>query len=166
MVKKSISSYLSEIGQRGGTAGRGKSKVRGGRAYYQRIAAASAKVRSANAKLLRPHPLLANFPLYTIEQYAALKASIATDGQLVPIVLYKGRILDGRHRYRACLDLGIEPKFEEYTGDAPVSRMLALNARQGPTKIEMWSSIAKLRAEGVITAAEHADLYKAVRSFY
>ena len=42
------------------------------------------------------------------EQYEALKADIADRGVLVPIDLTEdGYILDGHHRYRACLELGI-----------------------------------------------------------
>ena len=45
----------------------------------------------------------------TAEEYEGLKASIKERGQEVPILLLNGQNLDGRHRYRACLDLGIEP---------------------------------------------------------
>ena len=42
------------------------------------------------------------------EQFAALKADIAERGVLVPIdVDEEGHILDGHHRYRACVELGI-----------------------------------------------------------
>jgi len=42
------------------------------------------------------------------EQFAALKADIAERGVLVPIdVDEEGHILDGHHRYRACVDLKI-----------------------------------------------------------
>jgi ParB-like chromosome segregation protein Spo0J len=30
--------------------------------------------------------------------------------------MHEGKILDGRHRYRACLELGITPKFVELGG--------------------------------------------------
>ncbi len=42
------------------------------------------------------------------EQFEALKADIAERGVLVPIdVDEEGHILDGHHRYRACIELGI-----------------------------------------------------------
>lgn len=58
-----------------------------------------------NKYAMIPNPLSA-------ERYQELKSSIEKYGQHIPIVLHKGEILDGRHRYQACIELGIEPKFE------------------------------------------------------
>lgn len=44
---------------------------------------------------------------YTAEGLEELKNDIVTNGQLVPIVLRAGKILDGRHRHKVCSDLGI-----------------------------------------------------------
>ena len=38
-------------------------------------------------------------------------------GQRVPILVKRGPILEGRHRYRACCEIGIEPRLQEYEGD-------------------------------------------------
>ena len=47
-------------------------------------------------------------PDMTPDQYAALKEDIAERGVLVPLdVDEHGNILDGHHRYRACVELGI-----------------------------------------------------------
>ena len=46
------------------------------------------------------------------EEFAALKASIATGYNVQhPIILHKNMILDGRHRYEACLQCGTNPVF-------------------------------------------------------
>ncbi len=50
---------------------------------------------------------------YTVDGFNELKEDISVNGQLVPILLRKGRILDGRHRYKACMDLGIDVKCKE-----------------------------------------------------
>jgi len=52
-------------------------------------------------------------PKISPDDYEALKASIKNDGLHYPIVVNKEDvILDGHHRYRACNELGIKPKFE------------------------------------------------------
>jgi ParB-like chromosome segregation protein Spo0J len=52
-------------------------------------------------------------PKMSDEEFAALKASIKTEGQLYPIVSNEDlEVLDGHHRFRACVELGIEPDFE------------------------------------------------------
>lgn len=64
-------------------------------------------------QILQPHPLATNLPAMSDEEYADVKASIETRGQLEPCYLLDGMILDGRHRYRACTELGIECQFED-----------------------------------------------------
>ena len=70
------------------------------------------------------------FPLLTGPEYTALRDDIKkTNGLIEPIVLYDGKILDGRNRYTACLDLGIEPTYEEWQnghGD-PLDYVLSKN---------------------------------------
>lgn len=60
------------------------------------------------------------FPSISGPEFDELVESIRRHGQLVPITLYQGRIVDGRHRYRACLLLGLEPVVEEYRGAVPI----------------------------------------------
>jgi len=58
---------------------------------------------------LRPHPAAEIFPLMTGAHFDALVVDIKQNGQREPIIIYNNMILDGRHRYKACLQLGIEP---------------------------------------------------------
>jgi len=52
-------------------------------------------------------------PKMSDEEFAELKASICTEGQHYPIVANEDlEILDGYHRFRACIESGIEPDFE------------------------------------------------------
>jgi ParB-like chromosome segregation protein Spo0J len=52
-------------------------------------------------------------PQMSDEEFAELKASIQVEGQHYPIIANEDlEVLDGHHRYRACLELGIEPDFE------------------------------------------------------
>ena len=44
------------------------------------------------------------------------------------IMTLDGMVLDGWHRYKACLELGIDPFFAGYTGDDPVGYVISQNA--------------------------------------
>ena len=51
------------------------------------------------------HPLANTTPCMSSEQFEALKADMEMNGQLEPITLYRNRIIDGRHRWRALREL-------------------------------------------------------------
>ena len=73
------------------------------------------------------HDLCKLFPPMPEDQFNSLIDSIRDHGLLTPIMLHDGKILDGRHRYKACINLGIEPSFEEYEGEDALGYVLALN---------------------------------------
>src|SRR4051794_29046298 len=56
------------------------------------------------------------FPLLEGPEYEEFKEDIRVNGQGEDITTYEGAILDGRNRYRACRDLGIEPRTREWDG--------------------------------------------------
>lgn len=73
------------------------------------------------------HELANIFPLIEGDEFDKLVDDIKTNGLLNPIVLYEGKILDGRNRFNACLEAGIEPLFVEYDGNSPREYVLSLN---------------------------------------
>lgn len=64
------------------------------------------------------HPVADIFPMMSDREFLDLVESIRTDGLDVPIWLHRdGRIIDGRNRYMACREVGIEPATQTYEGD-------------------------------------------------
>ncbi len=49
------------------------------------------------------------------DEFEELKKDIGSNGLQMPILLQHGKLVDGRHRLRACKELGITPRFEEIT---------------------------------------------------
>ncbi len=69
------------------------------------------------------------FPGMSGDEYVSLKDSIRNLGLLEDITLWRGMVVDGYHRLRACLELGIEPSFHHLPGDAiPLEYVAGKNA--------------------------------------
>lgn len=93
------------------------------------------------------HELGAVFHDMSISEFASLKRDIQNNGQLHPIILYQGKILDGWHRFRACCDLDIDPRSEPLPAGAdPLHYSLSTNVERRQSKpsqltialVEIW----------------------------
>ena len=73
------------------------------------------------------HPLSELFPLMQGREFDELVADIKAHGQLEPITVLDGMILDGRNRWRACEAAGRTPFYEVFRGDDPLAWVLSLN---------------------------------------
>lgn len=94
------------------------------------------------------------FPNMSNQEYADLKEDIRVRGQQVPIVIQNGYLIDGRHRYRACVELGIAPLFTELpVGEEPVERLvISLNLhRRHLSESQRALIAAKMATTGVGT---------------
>ena len=67
------------------------------------------------------------FPAMPDDQFEVLVEDIRDNGCREPVVLFDGKVLDGRHRYKACVELGIEPVFVQYEGDDPLGFAISHN---------------------------------------
>jgi site-specific DNA-methyltransferase (adenine-specific) len=76
-----------------------------------------------------------------------LKADIAANGQREPITVCDGMILDGRNRYRACIELGIEPETRKYSGD-PWAFAWSLNGERRDLEATVRALIYRRCQEG------------------
>ena len=76
------------------------------------------------------HEIANIFPMMTGDDYNALKDDIAANGLIESVVIYEGKILDGRNRYRACkdLDFGLTTMgVDTYDGDDPFGYVISKN---------------------------------------
>jgi len=74
------------------------------------------------------HEVANIFPMMSEEEYRELVRDIKENGLREPIWTYQGKIIDGRNRYKACKELGITPKFQEWDGKGSlVSFVVSLN---------------------------------------
>jgi hypothetical protein len=62
------------------------------------------------------HPVTQLFPLLEGPAFESLKKDIQENGQLVPVWIHQGQIIDGRNRDRACRELGIPTVVQEWNG--------------------------------------------------
>ena len=76
-----------------------------------------------------PIGALANlFPDMDGDAFARLVRNIREEGLVEPIAVWRGQVVDGRHRYRACLEAGVEPRFERLPDDIdPMPFVIARN---------------------------------------
>jgi ParB-like chromosome segregation protein Spo0J len=74
------------------------------------------------------HPLADVFPLMKGKEFDELVADIKARGLVEPIVTFKGKILDGRNRARACAEAGVKPHYREFVGTDEDARAFVISA--------------------------------------
>ena len=97
------------------------------------------------------HEVANIFPMMQGEEFNALKADIAANGLREPIWLHPdGRIIDGRNRYLACCELGMEPECRTWDGAGSlVAFVVSLNLhRRHLTESQRAMIAAKLATMG------------------
>lgn len=112
------------------------------------------------------HPLADLIPRMSEQEYAELVEDISANGQLQPILIYDHMVLDGRHRLRACEEIGLVPKIETYTGDEPAAHVLSLNLKRRHLSTSQRAMIATdflphLEEESKRRQGERTDLHPA-----
>lgn len=79
---------------------------------------------------LQNHEYADLFPLIYGNDYEELKQDISEKGLLEPIWIYENKILDGRNRYRACLETNTEVKTQIYDGNDPLGFVISINLKR------------------------------------
>lgn len=79
---------------------------------------------------MKVHELARYFPTIEGESFDRFVEDIEKNGQLEPIITYRGEILDGVNRYRACQRLGMDPITKEYAGSDPLHYVISINVHR------------------------------------
>jgi len=83
---------------------------------------------------MKLHPITALFPPMSKDGFASLKEDIGEHGILIPLLVWKDQIVDGRHRWLVGEELGIkDPPINDisYATEAAMGKMvLAMNAKR------------------------------------
>lgn len=77
--------------------------------------------------MMESHPLAELFPMIDVVDLQQLADDIKTRGQEEPIVIYEGKVLDGRNRLKACELAEVEPLTIDYEGSDPLGFVLSHN---------------------------------------
>jgi hypothetical protein len=70
------------------------------------------------------HPAADIFPMLEGDEFDAFVQDIKEHGLKEPIVTYKGKIIDGRNRFKACRELNIKPIYTEWDGEGTITEMV------------------------------------------
>lgn len=78
------------------------------------------------------------------DEYKSLRDDIASHGLLVPIELLDGKIIDGRHRFKACKELKIEPSFVDVklNGQSAAEYVWSLNGARRHLSASQRAAVA------------------------
>lgn len=109
------------------------------------------------------HEIANIFPLLQGEELASLVEDIQENGLIEPIWLYEDKILDGRNRYTACCEAGVEPTFRHYEGDDPIGFVISLNIKRRDLTstakaIAAYKALPLYEAEAKKRQGERTDL--------
>jgi ParB-like chromosome segregation protein Spo0J len=105
------------------------------------------------------HELADAFPTLDPKEIMALADDIAENTQHEPIVIFEGKVLDGRNRYRACLAAGVEPSSREFDGDFDAARrfVISSNLHRRHLTVEQRSVAAAKLANMVVGGDTRSD---------
>lgn len=76
---------------------------------------------------MKIHELAGLFPMMNDGEFKGLEEDIKRNGLIEPIMLFEGKILDGRNRYKACKKLGVDLKTKEFDGKDALQYIISTN---------------------------------------
>lgn len=117
--------------------------------------AATKKTPDINLKALVAHALCDVVPGgLTEDEHAALVADLKDNGMHFPIILFQGKVLDGRARYRAAQQADVAIKYEQFDGDEEAARAFVVSAnlqRRTLSSMQKALTVAEIYTRAVNT---------------
>lgn len=80
--------------------------------------------------MLEAHPIAEIFPMMSSAELDGLCEDIRENGLLDPVVLFEGKVLDGRNRQLACERVGVPLRTVEWAGNNPWTYVWSKNAER------------------------------------
>lgn len=118
---------------------------------------------------MKAHSYADLFPMMNDSEFKELKKDIKENGFLPDqqILVYDDKILDGRNRYKACKELGIEPQLKEWKGKNALQYVISTNVHRRhmneSQRAMVGSKIANLSlGDNQHTASAHMPTQKEV----
>jgi hypothetical protein len=103
------------------------------------------------------HEICTDYDDLTADELVKLRDSLRAHGLIVPIVIWREQIVDGRHRARLCEEIGIKPKYDDITKVCPTpaqmeARVKALNQHRRSNIRPLTNIEKRARVRAAITA--------------
>lgn len=102
-------------------------------------------MRTPKQQAYEIHPAAELFPMMGEKEFTEFKSDIATHGIKEWGTLYRGQVLDGRNRYKACQELGMEMDFceiEDKEDFDPIAYVLSHNLHRRHLTTSQRSDVA------------------------
>src|SRR5258705_856322 len=84
----------------------------------------------ADSEEFKVHPVAEMFPMMSDEELDELAEDIKQNGQLLPIIVKDGLIIDGRNRLEACRRAGVEAEYQELGGQDSIGLIFSANVER------------------------------------
>lgn len=112
------------------------------------------------------HDIANIFPEMGGAEFASLCADIKANGLREAIWLYQGAVIDGRHRMRACAEVGVNCYTKTYAGDDPLKFAVSLNLHRrhldSSQRAMVAARLANMKVGGDRVSEHSANLQNAV----
>jgi hypothetical protein len=105
-----------------------------------------------------PHPIADLFPTMSDGDLTELAEDIKRNGLLDPIITFEDKILDGRHRFKACRVAGVDPVFQPFEGEDPVAYVVSKNLHRRHLTASQRAVIANEMARLPLGANQHSSI--------